>query len=382
MAVNTAGDPESRDSCVERSDAREMREAETENAAEGEDTEARRLPTPAHAPATNERRSTSRVGSERPAAGSPEERDGENGAGEEREEEGEEEDEEEDWEDVEEGESDDHLSFQEPRERTPEEQKEEDSGPWVGCPHYRRKCKVVAPCCDEVFWCRHCHNEVKSDGERDYRKAHELDRTAVSEIVCALCETKQPVSNKCIQCDTTFASYFCDICKFWDDEGLKKEVYHCDDCGLCRTGGRENYFHCQVCGSCYSTQIRNSHKCVEKAMHQPCPICCENMFTSVRQVHVLNCGHTLHADCLQQLNSECLGLQALRCPLCCKSLGDYARIWERLDEEVARTPLPEELRRKATAICNDCGTRSEVDYHIVGLKCRNCGGYNTREMNA
>lgn len=50
----------------------------------------------------------------------------------------------------------------------------------------------------------------------------------------------------------------------------------------------------------------------------------------------------------------------------CKSLGDYGRIWERLDDEVARTPLPHELKRKALAKCNDCDARTEVDFHIVG----------------
>ena len=34
-----------------------------------------------------------------------------------------------------------------------------------GCEHYRRRCKLVAPCCGEVFWCRHCHNDAKSDNE-------------------------------------------------------------------------------------------------------------------------------------------------------------------------------------------------------------------------
>ncbi|KAM3254977.1 hypothetical protein ACQJBY_042805 [Aegilops geniculata] len=29
-----------------------------------------------------------------------------------------------------------------------------------GCEHYRRRCKIVAPCCKEVFPCRHCHNDA------------------------------------------------------------------------------------------------------------------------------------------------------------------------------------------------------------------------------
>lgn len=29
------------------------------------------------------------------------------------------------------------------------------------CSHYRRRCKIRAPCCNEIFDCRHCHNEAK-----------------------------------------------------------------------------------------------------------------------------------------------------------------------------------------------------------------------------
>ncbi len=32
---------------------------------------------------------------------------------------------------------------------------------WCRCSHYRRRCRIRAPCCDEVFDCRHCHNDVK-----------------------------------------------------------------------------------------------------------------------------------------------------------------------------------------------------------------------------
>lgn len=27
------------------------------------------------------------------------------------------------------------------------------------CKHYKRRCKIRAPCCNEIFCCRHCHNE-------------------------------------------------------------------------------------------------------------------------------------------------------------------------------------------------------------------------------
>jgi hypothetical protein len=29
------------------------------------------------------------------------------------------------------------------------------------CAHYRRGCRIVAPCCGDLFGCRHCHNDAK-----------------------------------------------------------------------------------------------------------------------------------------------------------------------------------------------------------------------------
>lgn len=29
------------------------------------------------------------------------------------------------------------------------------------CAHYKRRCRIRAPCCNEIFDCRHCHNEIK-----------------------------------------------------------------------------------------------------------------------------------------------------------------------------------------------------------------------------
>jgi len=29
------------------------------------------------------------------------------------------------------------------------------------CQHYRRRCRIRAPCCNEIFDCRHCHNDAK-----------------------------------------------------------------------------------------------------------------------------------------------------------------------------------------------------------------------------
>jgi zinc finger-like protein len=34
----------------------------------------------------------------------------------------------------------------------------------LGCKHYQRKCKLVAPCCNKAFPCRFCHDEASVDG--------------------------------------------------------------------------------------------------------------------------------------------------------------------------------------------------------------------------
>lgn len=106
------------------------------------------------------------------------------------------------------------------------------------------------------------------------------------------------------------------------------------------------------------------------------------------------------------------------CPICSKSTQDMSRIWERLDQEVYLTPMPEEYRLKKVqlrydvkaslcqilsratfliqwslisktvalslqvwVLCNDCGSTSDVYYHVVGHKCLGCGSYNTRSTS-
>ena len=53
----------------------------------------------------------------------------------------------------------------------------------LGCGHYKRKCKVVAPCCDRAYTCRECHDEAEPD--------HEMDSKAVESMVCMECNTRQ-----------------------------------------------------------------------------------------------------------------------------------------------------------------------------------------------
>ncbi|CAH9132661.1 unnamed protein product [Cuscuta epithymum] len=109
----------------------------------------------------------------------------------------------------------------------------EDSGKMLyGCDHYRRRCKLRAPCCNEVFTCRHCHNEAKS-GLTNPKENHELVRHDVKQVVCAVCDTEQQVAGACMKCGVKFGQYFCRICIFYDDDTTRNQ-FHCNECGICR----------------------------------------------------------------------------------------------------------------------------------------------------
>ena len=47
--------------------------------------------------------------------------------------------------------------------------------------------------------------------------------------------------------------------------------------------------------------MQNNHVCVENSMRQNCPVCFEYLFDSVRPTAVLPCGHTIHSDCLREM---------------------------------------------------------------------------------
>ncbi|XP_052311800.1 E3 ubiquitin-protein ligase RZFP34 isoform X2 [Populus trichocarpa] len=233
-----------------------------------------------------------------------------------------------------------------------------------GCSHYRRRCKIRAPCCNEIFDCRHCHNDAKNGLETNPLDRHDIPRHEVTKV-----------KQNCINCGVCMGKYYCSKCKFFDDD-VSKNQYHCDECGICRTGGKENFFHCNKCGCCYSMLMKDAHRCVERAMHHNCPVCFEFLFDTMRDITVLPCGHTIHLECLKEMEQH----YRYSCPVCSKSICDMTRLWKKLDQEIAATPMPETYQNKMVWIlCNDCGANSHVQFHIVAHKCLRCNSYNTRQ---
>jgi RING finger and CHY zinc finger domain-containing protein 1 len=108
-----------------------------------------------------------------------------------------------------------------------------DTGPSpLGCQHYLRGAKLVAPCCGGIFWCRLCHDAVTDEGEPDPKKQHKINRFAITECVCGACGLRQEVQQVCSGCGLVMGAYFCKICKFWENKDRKQ--FHCNECGICR----------------------------------------------------------------------------------------------------------------------------------------------------
>ncbi|PKU61987.1 zinc finger protein BRUTUS-like [Dendrobium catenatum] len=235
-----------------------------------------------------------------------------------------------------------------------------------GCEHYKRNCKLLAVCCNKLFTCRFCHDKVSD---------HSMERKATLEMMCMRCLKLQPIAASCKtpSCNGfSMAKYFCNICKFFDDERM---VYHCPFCNLCRVGRGlgVDFFHCMTCNCCLGMKLVD-HKCREKGLETNCPICCDFLFTSSAAVRALPCGHFMHSACFQAYTCS-----HYTCPICSKSLGDMAVYFGMLDALLAAEELPEEYRDKCQDIlCNDCDKKGTSRFHWLYHKCNFCGSYNTR----
>jgi len=301
-----------------------------------------------------------------------------------------------------------------------------------GCSHYKRKCALVSPCCDRVFSCRFCHDLEMHENEPNPEKSHRLDRHAVTHVVCKKCGRKQRASPFCggdleglrvpslsstsssdsassspslltsasgaatpgsdllssslsaassatdgKGCGETFAAYCCLICNLFDEEGLTKKAFHCEDCGICRVGGRDAFFHCPRCNACYAKALQTNHSCVEQSLQRNCPVCQEDMFSSRIGAQVLLCGHTMHSTCLQSFQEA----GQYKCPTCNRTILSAHRaqtLWAQMKTEVMLTPMPAEYASTMVSVlCNDCNQKSNVNFHVIGHECAHCHSFNT-----
>lgn len=204
-----------------------------------------------------------------------------------------------------------------------------------------------------------------------------LTSVRFSMVCIQACGCRQAPKQTCQKCQKVLGAYFCGICNLFDDDGEKKQIYHCSGCNICRVGGRENFFHCDKCVACYAISMEGNHVCIENSLAQNCPVCLEYLFDSREQLAILPCGHALHREC----HSSMLKSGALACPVCQRSSVDLSDYHARLREEIARTPMPEEYRdRQVSILCADCQAVSHhVTWHAFGIECPRCGSFNTHD---
>lgn len=96
----------------------------------------------------------------------------------------------------------------------------------LGCKHYKRNVKLQCSACDKWYTCRLCHDEAED---------HILNRKATKNMLCMICSCAQRAGEFCVNCGERTAWYYCGVCKLWDNDS-DKNIYHCNDCGICRKG--------------------------------------------------------------------------------------------------------------------------------------------------
>ena len=254
------------------------------------------------------------------------------------------------------------------------------------CQHYKKYTYPVLKCCNKVYPCRLCHDDSEN---------HKTNRHDIDYMKCDFCKSFQKVNSscqnpECFKFDVNH-KYFCKKCNLWSDNecNIKKlvntliinfvdtvaDVHHCDDCGICRMGKKEDFKHCKKCNLCLKKNIYDEHPCLINIKEQNCPICLKDIWGAFNDPpQILNCGHSVHTSCfLKSLES-----QNYFCSLCKKSMIDLTNYWSLIDNALSTQEMPEEFQNWTSDIyCNDCEKKSNAKYHFSYHKCQHCGGYNT-----
>ena len=107
-----------------------------------------------------------------------------------------------------------------------------------------------------------------------------MDRYRVNRVRCLKCRYEQEPKQFCDNYGIKFGEYFCKVCNMFDNDGLKKEVFHCEGCKICRVGPKEKTFHCDTCNACLYITMKETHKCKPNLLKQDCMICQQDLHTS------------------------------------------------------------------------------------------------------
>ncbi|KAK4345748.1 hypothetical protein RND71_035924 [Anisodus tanguticus] len=176
------------------------------------------------------------------------------------------------------------------------------------CSHYRRRCKIRAPICDEIFDCRHCHNDSKNCLEVDPLKRLDVPRHDIKKFFW-------------VKLRRSFAHYV--------------------------TQNKMFNKHAFIVGFVWGSTIAQN---------------ATFLMTTFPRINTTLINVESADGTAFPLLLSCLFKIILR----------YVPCLGKLDQEVATTPMPEMYQNKMVwIICNECGQTSEVNFHIVAHKCPN-----------
>lgn len=261
------------------------------------------------------------------------------------------------------------------------------------CPHYQRSCLLQCNVCEQMVLCRVCHDE--------------MDRFKVAKLQCLGCNAVVAPAAECSNCHQRFATYVCTVCHTYDSTP-GKDIFHCDDCGICRIGTRDTTHHCHKCDMCIviNSDEGKAHKCFANSFKQDCAACLSALFDSREPISMLKCGHAMHKTCFKTLLAA-----DYRCPTCKKAVVDMGEQWAEFEDEmeesreqyaeltrqipkgalvanlvrVARaiswSVVAEVLERVIRVLCNECEIKFDSQFSPFMMhKCPKCGGFNTNPI--
>lgn len=235
------------------------------------------------------------------------------------------------------------------------------------CTHYNNNLLVFANCCNKYFECHLCHN-ANND--------HDLVRRHIKKVKCINCSTENNLGNECSNCKIKFGNMHCSICNIWCNN--VKESYHCNGCGFCIIGKKEDYIHCNKCGICILKKNSLDHKCEDINKEEKCFICLNKLFSGLDSTYRLKCKHLIHKKCLDKLVEKTDNKKIPCCSLCKKSIVDSKKYEKKFDDKIIDEPMPQYYSNwKSNIYCNDCSIKSICKYHKNYNKCLNCKSYNT-----
>lgn len=246
------------------------------------------------------------------------------------------------------------------------------------CKHFKNNLQIFANCCNKYYDCHLCHNDNND---------HKFYTYKIKKIKCINCNSENNFSNQCYNCKINFAEKFCNLCNIWSSD----KFTHCSLCKICIHGKKHKLHHCTKCNICVNVKFKLTHKCKEELKEETkeeqktedCPICLEKILIESNECLKLLCSHHLHKNCYELLiKNTNINKKIPRCTLCKKSIvsiKDYETIF---DKKILENPVDNYYKKwKSNISCNDCLTKSKINYHNHYNKCINCNSYNTDIMS-